>query len=272
MGLLEGKVAFITGAARGQGRSHAVALAKEGADIIAVDVCADPTTGATLDYPAATEDDLAETERLVKAAGGNIVTSIADVRDQGALDDAVARGRQEFGGLHVVVANAAIASWSRFWEMPETKWQDTIDINLSGVWKTIKAAVPSMIDQGAGGSIILVSSVAGLKGLPAHAHYAAAKHGVVGLAKVAAIELGPFQIRVNTIHPWGVNTPMAAAPTPWEFISANPSYANSFGSILPDPMVSQPEDISNAVVWLASDLSRCVTGIQLPVDMGATSV
>ena len=270
MGLLDGKVAFITGAARGQGRSHAARLAAEGADIIALDICA---TAADVPYPPATPADLDETVRAVEAQDRRIVARVVDVRDQGALDAAVADGIAELGGLDVVVANAGISSWGRVWEMDETQWQAMIDINLTGVWRTFKAVIPAMIAQGRGGSIIAISSVAGIKSLPGQAHYSAAKHGVVGLTKTTAIELGPYGIRVNSIHPWGVATPMALEDlTVPEMLGANPHYMGSFGSIMSDVIHADPADVSNAVIYLASDLSRCVTGIQLPVDMGATTV
>ena len=269
MGLLDGKVAFITGAARAQGRSHAIRLAAEGADIIAIDICAE---AAPVGYATATIDDLEETSRLVEKAGRGIIARVADVRDQNALDAVIAEGVREFGGVDVVVANAGISTWDRFWEMSEEKWQSMLDINLSGVWRTFKAAAPVMISQGRGGSMIAIASVAGIKSLPAQAHYSAAKHGVVGLTKTAALELGEFGIRVNSIHPWGVQSPMVDDPTVGTVLAAYPHYANSFGSILPIPMVAEPSDISDAVVYLASDMSRCVTGIQLPVDMGATTV
>ena len=269
MGLLDGKVAFITGAARAQGRSHAVRLAAEGADIIAIDICAE---AAPVGYVTATRDDLDETARLVEKEGRGIVARVADVRNQASLDAAVAEGVQAFGGLDVVVANAGISTWDRFWEMSEDKWQAMVDINLSGVWRTFKAAAPTMIARGRGGSMIAIASVAGIKSLPAQAHYSAAKHGVVGLTKSAAIELGEYGIRVNSIHPWGVQSPMVEDPNVGLVLGAHPDYAKSFGSILSSLQVADPSDISDAVVYLASDMSRCVTGIQLPVDMGATTV
>jgi SDR family mycofactocin-dependent oxidoreductase len=271
MGLLEGRVAFVTGAARGQGRTHAVRLAREGADVIAVDV-AGPVSSDNV-FPPATPEDLKETVRLVEAEGRRIVARQADVRDSAGLDAVLAAAVPELGGrLDVVVANAGISNWNRFWEMPDEQWQTLIDINLTGVWRTLKAAVPFMLAAGNGGSIITVSSVAGLKSLPAQAHYSAAKHGVVGLTKTAAIELGEYGIRVNSIHPWGVNTPMGQDPTIHALFAAHPSYAASFGSILPQPQLAEPDDISDAVVWLASDLSRTVTAAHLPLDMGATKV
>jgi SDR family mycofactocin-dependent oxidoreductase len=269
MGALDGKVVFITGAARAQGRSHAVRVASEGADVIAVDLCAAPME---LGYPPPTIDDLEETARLVEKSGRRAVTAVVDVRDQASLDAALDRGAHELGRLDVVVANAGISSWGRFWEMPDELWLATLDVNLTGAWRTFRAAAPRLIEQGEGGSLIAISSVAGIKALPGQAHYTAAKHGLVGLVKAAAIELGPYGVRVNSVHPWGVDTPMAHDPAVHAMLEANPTYAGSFGSILTDPVLAEPEDISDAVVWLASDASRRVTGIQLPVDMGATTV
>ena len=269
MGLLDGRVALITGAARAQGRSHAIRLAAEGADIIAIDICGE---AAPVGYATATREDLEETSRLVNNEGRGIIACVADVRDQAALDAIVAEGVRQFGGVDVVVANAGISTWDRFWEMSEEKWQAMLDINLSGVWRTFKAAAPAMISQGRGGSMIAIASVAGIKSLPAQAQYSAAKHGIVGLTKTAALELGEYGIRVNSIHPWGVQSPMVEDPTVGTFLAAHPHYLNSFGSILPSPLLAEPNDISDAVVYLASDMSRCVTGIQLPVDMGATTV
>ncbi len=269
MGALDGKVALITGAARAQGRSHAVRLAQEGADVIAFDLCAE---AAEVGYPPATKEDLDQTVAAVEATGQQVVARIGDVRDQSALDGAVADGVAELGRLDVVVANAGVSSWGRFWEMSEERWLSTIDINLTGVWRTLRAAAPVLIDQGEGGSIITICSVAGIKSLPGQAHYSAAKHGVVGLTKSAAIELGPYGIRVNSLHPWGVATPMAEDPDVGRILEAHPAYLGSFGSIMPELGMAQPADISEAVLFLASDSSRFITGAQLPVDMGATKV
>ena len=202
MGLLDDRVAFVTGTARGMGRNHALRLAREGASSIGVDVAADvsPHNG----YPAASEAELKETARLVEAEGRPCLMKVADVRDSDALEAVLADGVERFGGrLDVVVANAGISNWARFWEMSDEQWQTMIDINLTGVWRTMKAAVPHMLSAGNGGSIITISSVAGIKALPSQSHYTAAKHGVVGLTKSAAIELGEYNIRVNSIHPWG---------------------------------------------------------------------
>lgn len=269
MGLLDGKVAFITGAARAQGRSHAVRLAEEGADIIAHDICASP---AKVGYVTATEDDLAQTVREVEALGRRIVARIGDVRDQQSLNNTVADGVAALGRLDIVVANAGISSWGRFWEMSDERWQDMIDINLTGVWRTLRAAAPIMIEQGTGGSMITISSVAGIKSLPGQAHYSAAKHGVVGLTKTAAIELGPHEIRVNSIHPWGVQTAMAEDAELVPVLTQFPEFMGSFGSCMPQLGSAMPRDISEAVLFLASDASKFITGTQLTVDMGATKV
>ncbi|EXG81849.1 mycofactocin-coupled SDR family oxidoreductase [Cryptosporangium arvum] len=270
MSRLAGKVAFVTGAARGQGRAEALALAAEGADVVVTDVCAAPTR---TDYPAATPEDLAETVRQVEALDRRVVSGIADVRDAGALEDLVARGVAELGRLDVVVANAGIVTWGRLWEMDLDRWRDMIDINLTGVFHTLRASIPPMIAAGNGGSIIITSSVAGIKSLPGQAHYSAAKHGVVGLAKSAAAELAPYRIRVNTIHPWGVATAMGEMGADGAKVFAdNPSYAASMGQLLFDPPISQPSDIAAGVVYLASDDARVVTGTQLTLDHGATKV
>lgn len=270
MSRLQDKVAFITGAARGQGRAHAVSMAREGADVILVDISAPPTE---TDYAAATADDLAETVRQVEALNRRAVWADADVRDLAALQEVVDRGVADLGRLDIVVANAGIVTWGRLWEMDPARWQDMIDINLTGVFNTVRAAVPAMIAADNGGSIILTSSVAGIKSLPGQAHYSAAKHGVVGLAKSAAIELAPYRIRVNTVHPWGVETPMGAMGADGQKIFAdNPSYQAAMGQLLFDPPISQPQDIANAVLFLASDESRTITATQLTVDHGATKV
>jgi len=249
--------AFVTGAAQGLGRAICVALAEGGHDVIACDLGS---------------EDLSETVAEVEGTGRKVVAGVADVREQAQLDALLAEGVAAFGGLDVVVANAGISNWSRFWEMPEEQWQRLIDINLTGVWHTFKATAPTLIEQGRGGSIIAISSVAGIKSLPGQAHYSAAKHGVVGLVKTAAIELGPFGIRVNSVHPWGINTRLAGADEGvWKLIEANPTYAGSFGAIL-DPPMSEPHEVAAAVAWLASPASSSITGIQLPVDKGATTV
>ncbi|MGX7678941.1 mycofactocin-coupled SDR family oxidoreductase [Jatrophihabitans sp. DSM 45814] len=261
---LQGKVAFITGAARGQGRAEAVRLAAEGADIIAVDICTSATSTA---YPGATEEDLNETVRLVEDLDRRIIATVADVRDLAAISAAVSDGVAALGRLDVVVANAGICSAAMSWEVTPEQWKETIDTNLTGVFYTAKATVPILLEQGTGGSIIFTSSVAGLRGHPFLSHYAASKHGVVGLAKSMATELGQYNIRVNTIHPHGVQTGMSVNDMHPLLEKHAATLAPIFMQILPDP-VSQPEDIANAVAWLASDEARHVTGIQLPIDLG----
>lgn len=270
MGQLEGKVAFITGVARSMGRSHAVRLAREGADIIGVDICApvSPDNG----YAPATPEDLDETRALIEAEGRKAFLVQADVRDSAALKAVVDQGVEQFGRLDVVIANAGICNWGKLWEISDEQWSTLIDVNLTGVWKTLKASVPAMIAAGNGGSIITISSVAGIKSIPLQAHYSAAKHGLVGLTKTAAIELSEFNIRVNSIHPYGVLTPMGTDPHAVKVIQGNPRYFPSFASVLTEGGLADSDDISDAVLYLAGTASRKVTGTQLVVDMGATIV
>ena len=265
-GRVEGKVAFITGAARGQGRSHAIRLAEEGADIIAVDIC---HNYETVGYPLATEDDMAETVKAVEALDRRIVAARADVRDFAALKAAVDDGVARLGRLDVVCANAGICTAQTWDEVTPAVWQDTIDTNLTGVWNTIVAGTPHLIAAG-GGSIICTSSTAGLKGLPFLAPYVAAKHGVVGIARTMANELARHQIRVNTVHPTGVDTPMGTDLTGLEpLIERDQNLAPIFMNTLAVEIVD-PRDVSNAVLFLASDESRYVTGLEFTVDAGNT--
>jgi SDR family mycofactocin-dependent oxidoreductase len=272
MGRMDGKVALITGAARGQGRSHAVRLAEEGAEIIALDICAQLETAP---YEMSTVDDLAETVKLVEDLDRRIVAREADVRDLAALQRVVEDGISEFGHIDVVCANAGIGTIASALEMDELTWDQMIDVNLTGVWKTIKAALPPMIERGNGGAVIITSSVAGLMGFPNLAHYSAAKHGVVGIMRVLAQELAPHMIRVNTVHPTTVNTPMIMSdafinlirPDLEQPTAADMGEAFKGLNCLPIPWV-ESVDISNAVLWLASDEARYVTGVALPVDAG----
>jgi len=263
-GRLEGKVALISGAARGQGRSHAVRLAQEGADIIAFDVCQQlPTVG----YKMATPEDLKETAKQVEDLDRRIIAREADVRDAAAMKAVVEEGVAELGRLDVVSANAGIATFSEnAWSMEEDVWEETIAVNLTGVWKTLKAAIPAMIDAGNGGSIVITSSTAGIKGMAGIAHYDSSKHGVVGLMRTLAIELAQHSIRVNTVHPTGVNTPMVVNDYMAQFLVDDFTAAN-MTNLLPVELV-EAVDISNAVLWLASDEARYVTGTCLPVDAG----
>jgi SDR family mycofactocin-dependent oxidoreductase len=259
-----GKVALVTGAARGQGRAVALRLAEEGADVVVIDACRD---FASIAYPGATPEDLADTAATIEKHGRRVVSVQADVRDLEAMGAAVAKGLAQLGRLDVVVANAGICSAGMSWELSLEQWRETIDVNLTGAFVTAKVTVPELIKQGSGGSIVFTSSVAGLRGLPFLAHYAASKHGVVGLCRSMANELGQFNIRVNSIHPHGVNTGMQVSDLAPYFEQYATTLAPLFMQTLPDPM-SEPDDIAAAVAWLASDEARHVTGIQLPIDLG----
>ena len=273
-GRAEGKVAFITGAARGQGRSHAVRLAADGADIIAVDICHD-VEGA---LPMATPDDLAETVKLVEALDRRIVAAQADVRDFEALKAAVDEGVAQLGRLDIIVANAGIASiGGPVQSMDAANWKHTIDINLTGLWHTARAGIPHLLAGGRGGSIVLTSSVGGMHAMPNMSHYVSAKHGVVGLMRSLAVELGQHGIRVNSVHPTNVNTPMFMNEGTFKVFRPdleNPgpddvaAIAAQFMHVLPVGWV-EPEDVSNAIAFLVSDEARYITGVTLPVDAGA---
>ena len=273
-GRAEGKVAFITGAARGQGRSHAVRLAADGADIIAIDICHD-VEGA---LPMATPDDLAETVKLVEALDRRIVAAQADVRDFDALKAAVDEGVAQLGRLDVIVANAGIASiGGPVQSMDAANWKHTIDINLTGLWHTARAGIPHLLAGGRGGSIVLTSSVGGMHAMPNMSHYVSAKHGVVGLMRSLAVELGQHGIRVNSVHPTNVNTPMFMNEGTFKMFRPdleNPgpddvaAIAAQFMHVLPVGWV-EPEDVSNAIAFLVSDEARYITGVTLPVDAGA---
>ncbi|WP_236795653.1 mycofactocin-coupled SDR family oxidoreductase [Amycolatopsis sp. GM8] len=274
MAELKGKVAFITGAARGQGRSHAVTLAKAGADIVAVDINKD--IDETVPYQLGRQGDLAETERLVRETGQRILGRTADVRSPAELDKVVAEALSEFGHIDVVCANAGILTTMRkTWELSEAEWQDVIDVNLTGVFNTVKAVVPSMVSAKRGGSIVLTSSLGGLKGYANMAGYVAAKHGVNGLMRTLANELGPENIRVNSVCPGLVNTDMLMNQAIYDVFRpdiANPTRNNATEAframqVLPVDHV-EPRDVSEIVAWLGSDASRFVTGVAVPVDGG----
>jgi SDR family mycofactocin-dependent oxidoreductase len=270
-GALTGKVAFITGAARGQGRAHAVRLATEGADIIAVDLC---DQIASVPYPLATAEDLAATVKLVEDTGARIVATQADVRDRASLKNALAGGVEQFGGrLDIVVANAGIAPMAG-----EDAWQDVIDVNLTGVFHTVDVAMRPMIKAGNGGAMVLTSSVAGLVGLASpmagSVGYAAAKHGIVGIMRVYANLLAPHSIRVNSVHPAGVHTPMIDNEFTRSWLEGLAQESQGAGEMAPNmtnalPVQAlEPEDIAAAVAFLVSDEARYITGVTLPVDAG----
>lgn len=264
---LQGKVAFITGVARGQGRAHAVRLAKDGADIVGIDICEDI---ASMDYPNASADDLAETVAMVEALDRRIVARKADVRDYGAVDAAAKAGIAEFGRLDIVVANAGIVRLGTEQDFLK-EWQDIIDTNLTGVFHTVRATVPAMIAAGNGGSIVITSSSAGIKGTGSDKAgpmaYTAAKRGLVGLMQVLANDLAKHWIRVNTIHPTGVATGMTMNAAMQALMAQSDGDLSAMQNALPIPIL-QPEDIANAVAWLVSDEAKYVTGIALPIDAG----
>ena len=275
-GPLDGRVAFITGAARGQGRAHAIRLANDGADIIAVDICR--PISETITYPLATSEELAETVQAVEATGRKVLAREVDVRDLEALQKVVADGVEQFGRLDIVVANAGVLSWGRMFEMSEEQWDTVIDVNLNGTWRTIRAAVPAMIEAGNGGSIIIVSSSAGLKATPGNGHYSASKHGLVAITNALAIEVGEFGIRVNSIHPYSIETPMVEKKAMMDLFTKYPSYVHSFAPMPYQPVNHQskkglmefmmPEEVADVVAWLAGDGSATISGSQIAVDRG----
>jgi len=269
---LTGKVAYITGVARGQGRSHAIALAKRGVRIVGVDICA-PV--ATAPYDMADENDLVETEKLIAEVGGESMLSVGDVRDLDVQIAAVSAAYDRWGRMDIVLGNAGVCTYGELATMSVEKWKEMMDIDLTGVWMSARAAAGPMIEAGNGGSMIFTSSTAGLRNLNSIGHYVAAKHGVTGLAKAFANELAPHNIRVNSLHPSNCRTEMMLntgvakmfrpdldSPT-WE------DAVDSYGTIhlLNTPWV-EPEDVSNAIVFLVSDEARFITGAAIPVDAG----
>ncbi len=272
MGQLDGKVAFITGLARGQGRSHALTLAREGAAIIGLDLCGKPSTTA---YPGTTESDLEETVRQVKELGGQIFADIADTRDYAQVKDVFDRGIEQFGRVDIVVPNAGICSGAKTWEIDPEDWREMVDINLNGVFHTVKAAIPTMIAQNQGGSIVFIGSTEALKGAENISSYAAAKHGVTGLMTSLARELGHYNIRVNSVNPTCVDTDMINndfvyglfrpdldKPTREDVID---TFAGTH--ILPVPWM-QPQDVSNAILYLVTEPGRYITATPLVIDAG----
>lgn len=271
MGLLEGKVVFITGGARGQGRAHAIASARNGADVVLLDLVEEIPT---VKYPMATEEDLALTVKEVEAAGRRALSFVGDVRSQDTLDNAVAETISAFGKIDAVVANAGIWSQGPFWELSEEHWEQMISINLTGVWKTAKAVTPHMIERQTG-SIVMISSMDGEEAGESYAHYVAAKHGVLGLMKDCAAELAPHGVRCNAIMPGAIDTAMLDNQAAYDMISGHPGgtrddlmsgghhYNPLKGTSLLDPM-----HVANAAVFLHSELASKVTGISMPVDAG----
>ncbi|MCB0928214.1 MAG: mycofactocin-coupled SDR family oxidoreductase [Mycobacterium sp.] len=274
-GQLADRVAFVTGAARGQGRAHAVRLAAEGADLILIDICGpvDPS----VPYAAATPEDLAQTVAEAESLGATVLHRQVDIRDDAAVSQVVNDGVEQFGRLDIVVANAGVLSWGRLWELTSDQWNTVIDTNLTGTWHTIRAAVPAMIAAGNGGSIIIVSSSAGIKASPGNGHYAASKFGLTGLTNSLALEAGEYGIRVNSIHPYSVATPMIENDSMLGILQKHPNYLHAFA-----PMPYQPvpdgdsprsdfmtaDDIADVVIWLAGDGSGNLSGSQINIDRG----
>ena len=276
MGDLTGRVAFVTGAARGQGRAYAVRMAREGADVIISDICA--PVSDTVPYVGSTPEDLAETARLIEEEGRSVLSRTVDIRDDAALRQLVADGVARFGRLDVLVANAGVLSWGRLWELTDEQWNSVIDVNLTGTWRTLRAVIPAMIDAGNGGSIIIISSSAGLKATPGNGHYAASKHGLTSMTNTLALELGEYSIRVNSIHPYSIATPMIQNDAMLAVLGKHHSYLHSFAPMPYQPPAKgsgakrsdfmSPEEAAEVVVWLAGDRSGLLSGSQIAIDRG----
>jgi SDR family mycofactocin-dependent oxidoreductase len=271
MGLLDGKVALITGGARGQGRAHAIASAREGADVVLIDIAHQMES---VPYAMGTKEDLAETVSRVEALGRRAISAVADVRSQEELDEAVSVAITEFGKIDILIANAGIWTQGPFWELSEQTWDEMIGVNLTGVWKSAKAVTPHMIDQLAG-SIVIISSANGLEPGVDYAHYVATKHGVIGLMKNIALELAPYGVRCNAIAPGAIMTPMTDHPAAWDMFAGHPGGTEAdlieggyrFGALRGQSFLP-PEVIADAALYLNSDLASAVTGATLPVDAG----
>jgi SDR family mycofactocin-dependent oxidoreductase len=267
MGRLDGKIAFITGAGRGQGRSHAVHFAREGADVILVDICEDISG---VDSPMSSDEDLAETVRQVEALDRRVVWAKADVRDLDRLREVVDSGVAELGGLDILVANAGVGTMQAWDDVTPEVWDATVDVCLKGTWHACAVSAPHLIERG-GGVMILTSSSAGILGAPFLVPYTAAKHGVVGLMKALANELGIHNIRVNAVLPAAVDTPMRDVFTreaTQALVASRPDVLGIFSNAMPEPETLEAVDISNAMLFLASDEGRYVTGLQMTVDLG----
>nr|WP_256938639.1 mycofactocin-coupled SDR family oxidoreductase [Rhodococcus qingshengii] len=272
---MKDKVVLVTGAARGQGRSHCLALAREGAKIIGVDMCHSVDEVA---YPLGSQEDLDETGRMIKELGADAVLMAADTRSRSELQEAVNAGLDQFGHIDVVVASAGVFTWGEAQHVSEADWQFGLDINLTGAFNTVQAVLPSMIDHNQGGSIMFTSSQLAMRGCPNTVTYSAAKAGLVGMMRALASELAPRSIRVNTIHPSNVDTPMVRNQAVYDLFAPDNNVKGTFEDVaavggifhmLPIPLLNA-SDISNAVMFLASDESRAITGVEFPVDAGST--
>jgi len=272
MGQLDGQVAFISGLARGQGRSHALTLAREGADIIGFDLCGDIASTA---YPGTTPADLEETEQLIKETGRRVVVSRADVRDYAQVEAAFQRGLEQLGRVDIIIPNAGICAGGKTWEISTDAWRETLDINLTGAWHVVKAAVPNLISQNQGGSVVFIGSTEALKGAENMSSYAASKHGITGLMTCLARELGQYNIRVNSVNPTCVDTNMIQNPYVWGLFAPeidNPTRVDvedrfAGTHILPVPWM-EPIDVSRSILYLVGESGRYVTASTLTVDAG----
>jgi SDR family mycofactocin-dependent oxidoreductase len=271
MGMLDGKVVMVTGGSRGQGRAHALTSAREGAEVVIVDVTENLSS---VTYPMARDEDMTATVEAVEALGRRIVAVEADVRDQAQLDAAVGRGLAELGRIDVLIANAGIWTQAPFWELTDEQWEQMIAVNLSGVWRSAKAVAPHMIERKSG-SIVMISSVNGLEPGPNFSHYTAAKHGVVGLMKTVALELAPHGIRCNSVHPGAVRSGMTENQMAFDMYAGGPGgtvddliEAGKHYGALKGTTFMPPETIANAALFLNSDLASSITGVALPVEAG----
>jgi SDR family mycofactocin-dependent oxidoreductase len=262
-GSFEGRVALVTGAARGQGRSHALALAAAGADLVLCDVAAQLQT---VPYPLAQETDLEETAAAVRATGRRCLPVVVDVRDVGEMERAASRAAAELGTVDILCSNAGVISFGSSWQLSEQQWNEVVDTNLKGSWSACRAVIPGMLERGRG-AIVLTASAAAFHAYGGMAHYVASKHGVVGLMRTLALELAPHGIRVNAVVPGGVRTVMGTNDAMQGQLALDPEASRALTALL-DTDVVEPEDVTAAVVWLASDAARYVTGVALPVDAG----
>ncbi len=271
MGMLDGKVAFITGGARGQGRAHAVTSAREGADVVVIDIAAQMGTAP---YKMADGSDLAETVAQVEALGRRALSFEVDVRSQASLDDAVTQTISTFGKIDILIANAGIWTQAPFWELSEDDWEEMMGVNLTGVWKSAKAVAPHMIERQSG-SIVITSSVNGLEPGMNYAHYVTAKHGVIGLMKNIALELAPHGIRCNSINPGAIKTPMTDHQGAWDMFAGHEGGTEAdmieggyHFHALKGTTFMPPQVIADTALYLNSDLAASVTGVTIPVDAG----
>jgi SDR family mycofactocin-dependent oxidoreductase len=266
MGELDGRVALISGGARGQGRSHAIRLAQDGADIVVFDLV---DQLASVPYPMAVPADLDETVKLVEAEDRRCLGIVADVRDTAQVQHVVDSAMAEFGRIDIVLANAGVMTVSETtWDISDLQWEETVGVNLTGVFKLCRAAIPHLIAGGRGGSIVITSSVAGLRAYPHLTDYTAAKHGGVGLMRNLALELGPHHIRVNTVHPTGVASPMTFNDFFGQWLAERPELSSWMTqNVLPTGAI-KPAEVSEAIAWLVSDKARWITGATVPVDAG----